>query len=64
MSRLLPFALCSVLSAMPGKPLWQHKPPKHASAPKVCDPKNPAACDGVPSRCYCPNGTSCRCVSQ
>lgn len=65
MSRLLPFALCSVLSAMPGKPLWQPKPPKHASAaPKSCDPKDVKACGGVPSRCYCPRGTNCHCVTE
>jgi len=42
--------------AVPRRPL------KSSSAPKTCDPKSPAACDGSPSRCYCPGGGECTCV--
>lgn len=38
------------------------QPKRQAAQPEACDPKNPAACDGCPSRCYCPNGGRCSCI--
>ena len=38
--------------------------PATGAAPKACDPKDPNACDGCPSRCYCPQGADCTCVTR
>lgn len=58
---LLCLSIAEPVQAVRKEPRKERKV-KRVAAPVACSPRDPAACEGSPSRCYCPSGGVCSCV--